>query len=80
MLSKLKLYLAAIFAFITALLTANYYRKKAKRLHRQVVNEKAKIHNYESQLKAAQRKQQKFQKEIEDATKDDTYLDYFERD
>lgn len=80
MYSKFKLYAAALLAFFLTLLTAKYYRSKAKRLQRQVVQEKAKIHNYESQIKAAQRKQQAYQKEIEDATQDDSYLDYFERD
>ena len=78
MLSKLKLYAAAIVAFVLALFTAQYYRKKAKRLQKQVVQEKARLHNYESQLKAAIRKQEQHKKEIEDAIQDDEFLDYFD--
>lgn len=80
MFSKLKFYAAALLAFFLALFTAKYYRTKAKRLQRQVVQEKAKIHNYQSQIKAAHRKQAAYQREIEDATKDDSYLDYFDDD
>lgn len=80
MLTRFKVAIAAFFAFVAAIFTANFYRKKANRLHRQVINEKAKIHNFESQLKAAQRKQEKFKKEIEDAVKDDSYLSYFDHD
>lgn len=80
MFSKLKLYFAAILAFLATLLSAHYYRTKSKTLTKQIKSEKAKLHNYESQLKAARRKQAQYRREIEDATKDDSYLEYFDRD
>lgn len=78
MLLKLKGYLAAFFAFIVALLGAAFYRQKAKALKKQVRLEKAKAHNLEAQRKAQVRLQEKHRKEIEDATKDDSYLNYFD--
>jgi multidrug resistance efflux pump len=80
MISKLKVYLAALIAFFGTILSANYYRKKSNRLQKQVKAEKAKLHNYQAQLNAAKRHQERYKKEIEDATKDDSYLEYFDRD
>ena len=76
--SKLKGYVVAILAFALALMTAKHYKAKSVRLKRQVINEKAKIHNYESQLKAAKAKQERYRKEIDEAVKNDSYLDYFD--
>jgi multidrug resistance efflux pump len=78
-LAKFKAYIVAIAAFVLALMTARHYKAEASRLKKQVINEKAKIHNYESQLKAAKRKQEKHRKELDEATKDDSYLDYFDK-
>lgn len=77
-LSKLKLYGAALLAFFLALFTAKYYRGKAKRLEKQVTKEKAKVHNYQAQVDAAKRAQERHQKEIDDAIKDGSYRDYFD--
>lgn len=78
MLVKLKALAAAILAFFAAFFAARHYRVKAKRLERQLKKEKHKIHNLEKQTAAIKRKQEKHLKEIKDATKDNSYLDYFD--
>lgn len=77
-LAKFKGYLVALFAFLAALFSAAFYRQKAKTLKKQVKQEKAKAHNLEAQRKAQVRLQEKHRKEIEDAKKDDSYLNYFD--
>ncbi|KZZ71500.1 hypothetical protein A3765_28430 [Oleiphilus sp. HI0130] len=78
-LTGIKGYAVAVLAFFLALFTAKYYRGKAKRLDKQLSQEKAKIHNVEAQLKAAKRRREKNQQEIDDALKDDSHLDYFDK-
>ncbi len=78
-LTKLKGYIVAILAFALALMTAKHYKAKSVRLKRQVINEKAKIHNYESQLKAAKLKQEQHKAEIDEAIKDGSYRNYFDK-
>lgn len=78
-LTKLKLYSAAVLTFLLTLLTAKYYRGKAKQKEREIKREKAKIHNLKAQVEAAKRAQERHKKEIEDALKDDSYLDYFDK-
>lgn len=78
--AKLKGYGMAVLAFLLALFTANYYRQKTKRLERVVNQEKAKAHNLEAQHKAAIRHQESHQREIDEALKDDSHLNYFDDD
>ena len=80
MLTKLKLYGAAVLAFFLAMVSAKHYRGKAKRLEKQVIKEKAKAHNLQAQAKAALRDQEKHRKELADAVKDGSYIDYFDDD
>lgn len=75
--AKLKAWGAALLALLAAFFSAAYYRQKAKALKKQVSREKAKAHNLKAQRDTQVMLQEKHRKEIEDAKKDDSYLDYF---
>jgi predicted membrane protein len=79
MITKFKLYGAAMLAFFLSLLTAKYYQSKARKYQKIVVKAKAEADNLKAQRNAAIKHQQQYQKEIEDAVKNDSYLDYFDK-
>jgi len=78
MLTKFKLYGAALLAFLLALFSAKYYQSKARKYQNIVVKAKAEAANLKAQRNAAVKHQKQYQREIDDALKDDSYLDYFD--
>jgi len=78
MFAKLKLWGAAFTAFLLAVLSARYYQKKSARLKRQIVKNKVIAKNQKAQLHAIKKHQENNQREIDDALKDDSYMDYFD--
>jgi len=76
--TKLKLWGAAFFAFFIAICSARHYQKKSKRLEKKITKQKAITSNQQDQLKAIIRHKTNNQREIDDALKDGSYMDFFD--
>lgn len=80
LLSKLKLWGVAVVGFIGLLLTVKFFKNQNSRLKKELVKQKHKSHNLIAQQKSIIRQQHQQSKEIEDAIRNGTYIDYFDDD
>jgi len=76
--SKLKLWGVAFFAFMVAVMSARYYKSKLDIQNKEIKAMKTLSKNKSQQLKAIKKHITENQKEIDDALKDDSYIDYFD--
>jgi len=76
--TKLKLWGVAMTAFFIALCSARFYQKKSKRLEKKITKQKAITSNQQAQLTAIIRHKTNNQREIDEALKDGSYIEFFD--
>ena len=80
MLTKLKLWGLAFTAFMLSLMSARFYKQKLDIQNKQIKRMKKLSKNKTQQLKAIKKHTDNNQREINDALKDDSYLEFFDSD